>query len=173
MPPIIYARRATVALLAIVATLACYQDRPPSSSRSTQAPGAPTDPALAQVMAYHLTSAGLDRWAAAQRNLKRVTDSDTTIVRSLRAQSPPKSIDDMIARIDGEPKLRAAITDAGLSTRDFMFTTLVLAHTMQALALQKTGRLPATAPETERENIAVVQENLPHIRELMGLPTLR
>lgn len=101
-----------------------------------------------EVNAYKLTEAGLARYMQAARN-----------VAQLAGQTPPacaededdadsgngKSIDQLVASLDANAKIRSAIQSTGMTTREYVvFGIAVFQAGMAAWALdQPGGKLPA------------------------------
>ena len=148
--------------------------RPPrtsaeSSSVSSVVPltPAPRDTALAALRAYHLSMEGLHKWVDAQHRLNALTQRHPELAREMAAKGAPRSLGDMIARIDATVPIHDSIARAGLTTRDYVFTMLSLQAAMVQYAMKQRGPLNPPPTGALADNIEFVGANLPTIRALL------
>src|SRR5689334_2297717 len=113
---------------------------PPSTAASAPATTASTkgDAELADVQSYKLSMDKIDKMLAAQRILaakaKAMTPAEREAMqaRGESSSDPSASLDDMARKIDGEPMLRDAIHQAGLSSREYVLITMSMMQTGMA-----------------------------------------
>ena len=115
-----------------------------SSAPGAAAPASATtsgtkgDAELADVQSYRLSMDKIDKMIAAQRILaakaKAMTPAEREAMeaRGESASDPNESLDDMARKIDGEPMLRDAIREAGLSSREYVLITMSMMQTGMA-----------------------------------------
>jgi len=119
---------------------------------------------------YELTMEKVNRYFAANRNITRATANMTPEEReALSADANTASLDDIVARIEGNATMRRAIESAGLSVREFATITLAMFQAgmaQAALAMQPGTDADSLARATEMNpaNIRFMQE---HQAELM------
>ena len=100
--------------------------------------GSKGDAELADVQSYRLSMDKIDKMLAAQRILaakaKAMTPAEREAMeaRGESASDPTESLDDMARKIDGEPMLRDAIREAGLSSREYVLITMSMMQTGMA-----------------------------------------
>lgn len=71
----------------------------------------------------------------------------------------PKTLAEMAARIEREPRLASAIKAGGMTSREFATITLSFYQAMFAAMMQKSGALKELPKEVSPENVAFVQQN--------------
>jgi hypothetical protein len=168
-------------LLAVGCALACYQDKPApradssrsgaSASLGLQPVPATHDTAIREVDAFLLTSDGLQRLAAAKRNVDALYARDPGVDKRIKGASSPKSLDEMAARIDAEPEMRDALKRAGLSARNYMLTMIALQQAIRGNQLKQMGKLDmGRVPPSLMANIDYVSTHMPQIMQAMGAP---
>lgn len=102
-----------------------------------------------EVAAYKLTETGLAKYMQATRNLvqfgKELANCD--------GEDMSMSLDATVARLDAVPGVRAAITSAGMTTREYVVFGWAIVHNGMAawLADQPDATLP---PDTSPANLA-------------------
>jgi hypothetical protein len=152
----------------------------PGSSAGGGAPtaGAPTvtppssetlrDETLRELSDFRLTQERVDRWGAAQRKLNELTRQNPEIINNMVRSAPPKTLDEMVARFDGQPGVHKAIAGVGFSPREYVLTMLSLQRALQGYFGKRAGQLKTTPPGVAGENIAFVQQHMAEIQQLMG-----
>jgi hypothetical protein len=138
--------RLVPALVLVTTLVACAKKEDSATSSSAPAAAAPAsaiagtkgDAELADVQSYKLSMEKIDKMLAAQRNLaakaKAMTpaERDAMQARGESSSDPSASLDDMARKIDGEPMLRDAIHQAGLSPREYVLITMSMMQTGMA-----------------------------------------
>lgn len=179
------ARAARLVPLALIAALACSRDHgaPPAASahasagRSAPAGDAgsvagltplPPDTALRQLRDYRLTLDGLQTWARAQRALNDLTNRDSQVIRALTQGAKPRTIDEMIARIDGVPGIHDTMLRNGITTHDYVLTMLALQEGMQGYAAKRAGQLKQPLPGAAGANVDFVERNFNVIQTIIA-----
>ena len=166
------------ALLAIGGTLACYQEKPAvhaDSARSSAASAvelqpvpASHDTAIREIDRFALTTDGLQRLAAAKKNVSALYARDPGVDARMRVGTAPKNLDEMVARIEGEPGMKSALQQAGLSARDYMISMVALQQAVKGFQLKQSGKLDASkVPPVVMANINFVGAHMPEIMQTM------
>lgn len=173
-----------LAPVALIAALACTGGDAPAarSTPSASAAAAPTsdagsvagltplppDTALRQLRDYRLTLDGLQKWAHAQRALNEITKRDSTVVRALVRGAKPRTIDEMITRIDGVPGMHDTMLRNGITTHDYVLTMLALQEGMQGYAAKRAGQLKQPLPGAVGANVDFVERNFNAVQTLIA-----
>ena len=141
------AHRLATALVLVTTLVACGKKEGGANASSAQGAAAPAsttsagskgDAELADVQSYRLSMDKIDKMLAAQRILaakaKAMTPAEREAMeaRGESASDPNESLDDMARKIDGEPMLRDAIREAGLSSREYVLITMSMMQTGMA-----------------------------------------
>lgn len=166
------------ALLAAGGTLACYQEKPAAHTDSTRSGAASAvelqpvpashDTAIREIDRFALTTDGLQRLAAAKRNVSALYTRDPGVDARMRGGIAPKNLDEMVARIEGEPGMRSALQQAGLSARDYMISMVALQQAVKGYQLKQSGKLDASrVPPVVMANINFVGAHMPEIMQTM------
>ena len=118
-----------------------------------------------EVASYVLTDAGLAKYTQAVRNLAPLAKRLSDACKADDNSDEVRSLNDMVARFDAVPGVRAAIKSAGLTTREyFVFTFSVFQNGMVAWALdQPGGKLP---PGTSMANVKFYRAHEAAIKKL-------
>jgi hypothetical protein len=149
--------KATLFVLAITGMLAaCAQ--PADTATATATPAAKGFDATSPYSNYELTMERIDAMLVAQSYLAAAVKDDPSLDAAMKAASGEDGVR-YAARLEATPALRAAITKAGLSTRDYALTSEAL---MTALVTQEAitaGRLKAIPNGVNRQNVYFVREN--------------
>jgi hypothetical protein len=167
---------ACATLLVFGGTLACYQERAPSHADSARAgtvgslglvrDSSARDSASREIDDYRLTSDALQRLAAAKRNVSALYARDPSVDGRMRGTSAPKTLDEMTARINSEPGMKAALQQAGLSARDYMISMVALQGAIKGYQLKTTGKLDTTRiPPTVMANIDFVGTHMSDVMQ--------
>lgn len=138
------------------------------------------DPNARQILDYRLTLDNVRRFDAVMRSMDRVPDrgaeaprSDLAMMSVLAAAWAhadawrDTTLDETVRTLDrGHPELIAAIRSAGMSTRDYVLTTmtLMLAHPVASSRRQGRG---VTATDVAAENVDWVEANWYDVDRLM------
>jgi hypothetical protein len=167
------------ALLTAGCALACYQDKPPQPAKGAQTTSASPaaqlglqpvpathDTAIREIDRFQLTAQGLRKWTQAKHALDSLHTTNPEIEERMKAATPPKTVDEAGKRFDGEPRMRAALQQAGISGKDFLLTSIALQQAMKGYQLKALGKLDQSkVPPAVMGNITFVGEHMP---EIMG-----
>ena len=170
--------RAAFACCFLLIAAACSGDRKPAAP----APGAPApnlglvplpalpeDTAAGLLKQFELSIPKLQQWAKAQKALNEVTDKNPRLLPDLTARTAPKTLDQMVAIVDGEPKLRAALKKTGVTAREYLLTMIATQQAMQGYQRVVEGKpLPNDLPPATAANIVFVQKNMPAIQQVLA-----
>ena len=89
-----------------------------SAGAASSAAAASGDQTLETLHDYKLSMDKIDKWNKGMRNVALAIRGDSALGEKFSSDGRA-SIDQEVARIEAEPKLKKAITDAGLSVREF------------------------------------------------------
>ncbi len=129
----------------------------------------PDDSAAMMLKAFKLTMPALQQFAKAQSAFDKVTKADPAIMTALRQRSQNGTLDNVVAGLSEQPKIRSALAGAGSSPRTFIVTGMALTQSMEGLQMMAQGKpLPTGLSPATLENISFVQKNLPAIRALLA-----
>ena len=129
----------------------------------------PDDSAAMMLKSYKLTMPELQQFAKAQSAFDRVTKADPAILAALRQRSQNGTLDNVVAGLAGEPKLRSALAAAGSSPRTFIVTGMALTQAMEGLQVMAQSKpLPTGLAPATLENISFLQKNLSAVRALLA-----
>jgi len=138
------------------------------------------DPNARQILEYRLTLDNMRRVDAVMRSMDRAPDrgaeapradlATMAVLASAWAHADAwrdTTVDETVRALDrGHPELIAAIRSAGMSTRDYVLTTmnLMLAHPVASMRRQGRG---VTATDVTAENVDWVEANWHDVDRLM------
>jgi len=130
--------------------------------------GADANRDTSEVNAYRLTDAGLASYTQAARNITQVGKQSSTTCAADEDEGDSgngKSIDQMVASLDANAKIRSAIQSAGMTTREYVvFGMAVFQAGMTSWALdQPGGKLP---PGMGMENVTFYRKHDAAMRKL-------
>jgi hypothetical protein len=112
--------------------------------------------ALSAPVSFALNEDNFAKWVIAEANLDHVPSSEL----SSAAAAGGSAIDRAVARLEGSPRAKRAIEEAGLSVRDFVLETVALAQAVQA---SQSGR-STVASGVADGNFAFVERYRDRIR---------
>jgi hypothetical protein len=168
-------------LLAVGSALACYQDKPPA--KTADRAGAPTsdsgsakldlqpvpathDTAIREIDKFRLTQQVFQQWTQAKHALDSLHTANPEVEARMRAETPPKTVDEAGKRFDAEPKMHEALKQSGLSGKEFLLTSIALQQAMKGFQLKALGKLDQSkVPPIIMENINFVGA---HMTEIVG-----
>ena len=172
-------RSNTALLLLLLALAACdANDADTDSADADTSAAATTTPAAAAtddveaLRDYDLTMEKLDGLFEAQLAMARVASRMTPAEREALAQqssnSQNASIDDMVANIERNPPFRDALSEAGITPRDYAMTTAAMMQASMAMAVlqMRPNDDPDSltrAMDTNPGNVRFIQENMEEI----------
>jgi hypothetical protein len=167
----------TAALIATACKATKTPDAAPAAPAAAVAPVAPIlplgpvpdDSAAMMLKSFKLTMPALQQFAKAQLAFDKVTKADPAILATLRQRSQNGTLDNVVAGLTEQPKLRSALAAAGSSPRTFIVTGMALTQSMEGLQMMAQNKpLPAGLSPATLENISFVQKNLAAIRALLA-----
>jgi hypothetical protein len=171
------------ALVTAGCALACYQDKPPQPAKEAQATAAAPsangsaqlglqpvpathDTAIREIDQFQLTAQRLRQWTQAKHALDLLHTTNPEIEERMKAETPPKTVDEAGKRFDGEPGMHAALQQAGISGKDFLLTSIALQQAMKGYQMKAMGKLDQSkVPPAVMGNIDFVRAHMP---EIMG-----
>ncbi len=118
-----------------------------------------------EIATYVLNKAGLAKYAQATRNLGEIKDQ---LPSNCDDEEDAQSLDEMGARLNAIPDVRAAIESAGLTAREYVvFSLSLFQNGMAAWVLrQPAGTLP---PDTSMANVDFFRAHEATFQELGSL----
>ncbi len=121
------------------------------------------------VREYRLTMPLMQQYVQAVRNLHQLERTDPELRRRMEAmgEHEERSLAEVTGLIEGEPQLRRAIEDAGLTVRDYMLISLAFMQSMMAHEFQRQGYIQELPPEVSAENVAFIRDNEQQLQPLM------
>jgi hypothetical protein len=167
----------TAALIATACKATKTPDAAPAAPAAAAPPAAPIlplgpvpdDSAAMMLKEFRLTMPALQQFAKAQSAFDKVTKADPAVLAALRQRSQNGTLDNVVAGLTEQPKLRSALAAAGSAPRTFIVTGMALTQSMEGLQMMAQGKpLPAGVSPATLENISFVQKNLPAIRALLA-----
>lgn len=167
----------TAALIATACKATKTPDAAPAAPAAAAPPAAPIlplgpvpdDSAAMLLKEFRLTMPALQQFAKAQSAFDKVTKADPAVLAALRQRSQNGTLDNVVAGLTEQPKLRSALAAAGSTPRTFIVTGMALTQSMEGLQMMAQGKpLPAGVSPATLENISFVQKNLPAIRALLA-----
>jgi hypothetical protein len=167
----------TAALIATACKATKTPDAAPAAPAAAAPPAAPIlplgpvpdDSAAMMLKEFKLTMPALQQFAKAQSAFDKVTKADPAVLAALRQRSQNGTLDNVVAGVTEQPKLRSALAAAGSTPRTFIVTGMALTQSMEGLQMMAQGKpLPAGVSPATLENISFVQKNLPAIRALLA-----
>jgi hypothetical protein len=119
----------------------------------------------AALASYTLSMERLEGWRRASQNLQRLGEEDPALAETWQSENADTgSINDMIRRMEAEPRVRRAVEDAGISVRDYVLTTFAIVQAMFAQAAVEAGQ---PMPEgVNPANVAFVREHQAEIQAM-------
>ena len=165
--------------------VACYQDKPPAAKAAGQANASTSesgsakldlqpvpathDTAIREIDEFRLTQQGFQQWSQAKHAIDSLHTSNPEIEARMKAETPPKTVDEAGKRFDAEPKMREALKQSGLSGKDFLLTSIALQQAMKGYQLKSLGKLDQSkVPPAIMGNIDFVGS---HMAQIMGSMT--
>lgn len=143
------------------APAATTADAPPAAVAATPAPTVATDAPLT------LTMDKVEAYARALKNLAQAAKADPGMGDPAINISEEDTAQ-YAARLDASPKMRAAITDAGLSTGEFAHLGETLLSAMMAQGALDAGQLETLPEGIDPKSVEFVRQHQAEIRALMG-----
>ena len=172
------AKLLSLSLAVTLALAACAKTETPAtdataSNATAVAPAAPTAPVApeapvapaASAADVELTMAKVDAWFAASKNLAIAEQSDASLDSAMNASEEDGA--KYAARLEATPKLREAIEEAGMSTRDYALTSEALVSTLMAVGAVDAGLLKEIPAEIDPQHVEFVKQHRAEIEKKM------
>ena len=160
-----------------LALAACSDDRPADTAAAPPpaASEAPTaTPANAPADTENLgditgeialDKARLDRYFAALANLGALVKQDPSLDGLEMGDS--ETTEQFVARIEAQPRIRAALAQAGMSAREYVRTSEALVASMYLVSMLETGTIKELPPEANKANVEFVKAHMAEIEPRM------
>jgi hypothetical protein len=115
----------------------------------------------AELRKYRLTMPKIRQMAAATLAFAKDVEQDPALAKRLKESNEPdaKTLSELAARIEKEPKLAVAVKNAGLTSREYATLTLCYFPAMYAYGLKKQGAIKDVPPDILPENLALIAAN--------------
>ena len=129
--------------LFLITLAACSKtDKAPDDTDAAAATtGNPSlDSDLEQVQDFKLSMPRMQKWAQAERNMVAVSKAHPELEGTYEVDQNA-SLDRQVAALEKHPEVKKAVTDAGLSPREF---TMISYAYMRAAAAQSVRQMPAS-----------------------------
>lgn len=171
-------------LAAALSSAACKNDKAPASAPPVPPAGPapapagapdpvglvplPEDKAAKEAVAYRLTIPDLQRWSRAQTAVDAAIADHPDAFASIK-QNPPRTLDEMIAVIGGQPVIAAALKRSGMTAHDYVLTMVAMNQAIEGYQRKAAGQqLPPNLPPALAANIALVEQNAPLIQQILA-----
>ncbi|MGH7627615.1 MAG: hypothetical protein ACREOJ_20140 [Gemmatimonadaceae bacterium] len=155
-----------VATLAFVALGGCSKADKSSATPSSSGAATPSttngDDIVAALASYKLNESNVDKFIAVSQNLRQIATQHPEYMKDLEAkqdQADPKTLDDMVQRLNSIPPMKAALSQAGLSAKDYTLTMFSVMSAGMVYQMRKQGLMKAdtTLPATTNaDNVAFI-----------------
>lgn len=154
-----------------------------STNTSTGTSAAPASSASAMTQAqkedlhdairgYQLTEDNVDKVIAATQKMHALEKSNPQLAAAMQREhgaGDAKSVDEVASRMDAMPPVKAILSSAGISARDYVLTTFTLMEAGAAYQIQKAGKLPPNselAKDVSPANLAYIGSHQAQLRAL-------
>jgi hypothetical protein len=126
-----------------------------------QTVAAEIDQEKAELRQYRLTMPKIRQMAAATLAFAKEIERDPALARQIKENPDPepRTLADLVAQIDRQPRLAAAIKDAGLTSREYATLTLCYYPAMFAYSAKKSGAIKELPKDILPENVALIEAN--------------
>jgi hypothetical protein len=162
------ARYSWLAALLVLGTAACGSGddaAPADSAPAADAPASSGDD-VTDIAEYELSMSRIDRMFAAQRNMALAMKDMTPAERDAMENTDMAngSLDEFARGIEANPKIRAAIEDAGMQPREYATATMAMVSAAMAasvLDMRPNDNQDSLAREmnANMDNITFIREN--------------
>lgn len=159
--------------------LACYQEKAPPSASASASGGSASlglqpvpathDTAIREVDNFQLTPEVLHRWAVVKHAMDSLHLVDPDVEKRIKGTTPATSLSDAAARFDAEPATHKALVQSGMSSHDFLLSSVALQQAMRGFQLKQTGKLDQSrVPPVVLANINFVASHMPEMMQIMS-----
>lgn len=122
---------------------------------------------------YRLSDDNVNKVIEVTQKMRALQTSNPQLAAAMEQEhgdvNDAKSIDEAAARLEAIPPVKAILSSAGLSARDYLLTTFTLMEAGAAYQFQKAGKLPPNselAKDVSPENLAYVGSHQAQLRAL-------
>lgn len=157
---------ALVAALALMALGGCSKaDKPSaaaSSSGASTASASNGDDIVGALASYKLNESNVNKFIAVSQNLRQIAKQHPEYMKDLEAkqgQADPRTLDDMVQRLNSIPPMKAALSQAGFSAKDYTLTMFSLMSAGMVYQMRKQGLMKADTAlpaSTNADNVAFI-----------------
>ena len=153
-------KRTSVRAFACLLSMAIVMALVPTRS-SAQTIAAEIDQEKAELRQYRLTMPKIRQMAAATLAFAKEVEGDPALQQKLKSDTDPepRTLVDLVHRIDKEPRLAAAIKGAGLSSREYATVMLCYYPAMMAFSAKKAGAIKEVPKDILADNVALIEAN--------------
>lgn len=115
----------------------------------------------AELRQYRLTMPKIRQMAAATLAFAKEVESNPALAKKLKENTDPepRTLADLVARIDKEPRLAAAVQAAGLTSREYATLTLCYYPAMFAYSAKKQGAIKELPKDILPDNVKLIESN--------------
>jgi hypothetical protein len=147
---------AVAGLLCVVMAMALAPAR-----LSAQTIAAEIDQEKAELRQYRLTMPKIRQMAAATLAFAKDVEGDAALQQKLKSDTDPepRTLVDLVKRIDKEPRLAAAVKTAGLTSREYATVMLCYYPAMMAFSAKKAGAITEIPKDILPDNVALIEAN--------------
>jgi len=160
------ARLLDLGCLFLITLAACSKTDKTSNDTAAATTGNPSlDSDLEQIKDFKLSMPRMQKWAQAERNMVALSKARPELEGTYKVEQNA-SLNQQIAAPEGHPEVKKAVTDAGLSPREF---TMISYAYMQAAAAQSVRQMPAgRARDSIMQSLKVHPDNVTFIQQNRG-----
>lgn len=154
--------RARLGWLALVAALVSFG--------AHAAPASADDPDMQRVSQFRLDGQVMAKYIKAQQALMRAAKAHPELKSQEEEQDDDKTLGEMVARVNKQPVMRAAIASAGMNATDYVLCGLALLQSgLYAAGVQMQGekawaRIPAGIPTENTRWVIAHQAELKQLQ---------
>ena len=167
------------ALVLVLAACTKPADTAAPASPSTAATPATTTPApepspaqpaaasasVGSIDTFELTMANVDAWMHAQKALGEAVKKDPSLDPAMNISEENDA--QYVARLEASPAMKAAIESAGMSVRDYAYTSQSLVATLMAVGAVEAGQLKEIPEGINQRNVDFVKAHRAEIEAKM------
>ena len=127
------------------------------------------DPDVIAVRQYKLTMDNVQKLVAATDAMNKMVAADPSLKKKMDAQGDnDKTIDQKIKNIDANfPQVAALLRAHGMSTRDYIMTSLAYLNDLMIVGMKKEGMIKDYPPNSVTpENAAFVEQNYQALKDI-------
>ena len=134
-----------------------------SASAAAQSDTGTADPG--SIDNFELTMANVDAWMHAQKALGEAVKKDPSLDPAMNISEENDA--QYVARLEASPALKAAIESAGMSVRDYAYTSQSLVATLMAVGAVEAGQLKEIPEGINPRNVDFIKAHRAEIEARM------